>query len=361
MNVRYFQRGPVWWLDVREGPLRKKVTTGKTDKAEAEKVGPELALKTIVALRAATSSPSVDSPSSAPTLKEAFALGMKTRGSWMDSKDKDSLRNTFHVLCDQLGEDLRMDKVDRAFVRECLAKWKEEEGKKRGSKLSNSTINGRLSMLSVLLEVCDLPPHTVKHLTVKHTRRTRRFTDLEIKKMQAWLLANAHRKGALKLHGMITVALDTGARANELETLPHGDIIKDPRLIVLRATKNKQTRRVPYSVASGLVFDSFKDTPGGPFADLNKSQRCALFRDMREGLGLEGDDEAVFHILRHEAASRMIAAGISPGVVQTYMGHSSYNTTQIYVHNSDEALIAAHQQREQFEVLRNAPPTGTVQ
>lgn len=364
MNVRYFQRGPMWWLDVREGPLRKKVTTGQTCEQEARRVGPELALRTIVALRSAQSSPSVDgSPTVAKrhTLKEAFRLCMSTREAWIKSKDKESLTNTFNVLADQLGESFHMENLTRDYVRNLRIQWQAEPGKRRGTTLSASTINGRLSMLSVLLEACDLPPHNVKHIPGGNKRRTRRLNQDEIRRMQAWLLANSHRKGALTLHDMMTVALYTGARAGELTDLLHGDVRKLDRSMTLRDTKNGETRTVPLDEASLRILEARRGLPGGPFADLTKSQRSSLIREMRAGIGLEGDEEVVFHVLRHEAASRLVAAGVQPSVVQHIMGHKSYKTTEVYVKVSLEAMQEAQAQRAQYEALKDLPPAGTVQ
>lgn len=362
MKVRYFERGPVWWVDVRDGGgLRKKVSTGKKTLEEAEKVGPELALRALAELRAGKPSPSVIEKKPKWTLKAAFEETMRTRQQWMQSNDKGSLHNTFNVLVEQFGEDFPIEKFDYDFVLGLRSAWMNEPGKKKGTKTSPSTINGRLSMLSVLLDTCRIRPHGVKHLSVKGNRRTRRMNQHEIRQMQSWLLANSHRTGALCLHDMITVALDTGARAGELEKLGHGDIEFGPQIITLRDTKNGETRRVPFNDASKRIFENRRDLPGGPFAELNKSQRSALMRDMREGLGLENDEQFVFHILRHEAASRMIAAGVDALVVKSYMGHSSISTTQIYVHNNDETLIAAKKQREQYEALQNLPASGTVQ
>lgn len=370
MNIRYFQRGPVWWIDVRDGKdaegkdLRKKVTTGKTDESEARRVGPELALQALVALRAPQPSPNGNSPQTATkgtTLGEAFKLAMKTREQWIQSGDPASLENTFNVLAGQLGEGFIMANLTRDYVRNLRATWLEEPGKRKGTKLSASTINGRLSMLNVLLESCDLPGHQVKHLSVKGTRRTRRVNQHEIRLMQAWLLANGHRKGALTLHDMMTVALDTGARAGELTDLPHGEVRLDDMTVTFRDTKNHETRTVPFDEASKRILEARRGLPDGPFADLNKSQRSALVRDMRAALGLDGDEDVVFHTLRHEAASRMVAAGIHPSIIQARLGHASYATTQVYVKVSLEAMREAQEQRARYEALKDLPAQGSVQ
>lgn len=366
MKYRLFERGPVWWVDVREGGLRKKVSTGCTDKVQAEQAAPELVLRTLVALRAALQSPNGDAPGSATakkviTLKAAFKTTMAVRESWMKSNDKESLHNTYNQIAADLGEDFDISKLTRDFVRDLRTTWRAQPGKRKGSTLSASTINGRLSMLSVLLEANDLPPHTVRHMSVKGNRRTRRVNQDEIRKMQSWLLANSHRKGALTLHDMITVALQTGARAGELTNLPHGDIRMADRTMTLRATKNQETRVVPFDEACKRILEARAGCEGGPFADLSKAQRSTLIREMRAGLGLEGDEELVFHILRHEAASRMVAAGIHPSVIQAQLGHSDFKTTQGYVKVSVEVMQAGQAQRAQYEALLDSPASGTVQ
>lgn len=365
MKTRLFQRGPIWWLDVRDGPLRKKVSTGCTSRIDADRVAPELALKTLVGLRSAPSSPTAEgSGKGTPqgiTLEKAFATAMLVRESWIKSKDKESLRNTYNQIAEDLGEDFDISKLTRDFVRELRTKWLAQPGKRKGSTLSASTVNGRLSMLSVLLDANDLPPHLVKHMSVDGNQRTRRVNQDEIRKMQAWLLANSHRKGALTLHDMVTVALQTGARAGELTDILHGDVRLDDMTMTLRGTKNGETRTVPVDEASKRILEARRGQPDGPFADLSKAQRSTLIREMREGMGLDGDEELVFHILRHEAASRMVAAGIHPSVIQHIMGHKNYKTTERYVKVNVEAMKEAVAQRAQFEALRDAPAAGTVQ
>lgn len=231
--------------------------------------------------------------------------------------------------------------------------------KREGTTLSASTINSRLSMVSVLLDVADLPPHGVKHLSTKGTRRTRRIPQKEITAMQSWCYANSRLVGALTLADLITVALETGGRESELLELQPGDHQEDT--VVFRDTKNGETRTVPLPAASRRILEARKGIPGGPFSDLNPSQLGNLWSQMRTALGLHADHEFVFHTLRHEAASRMVDAGVNPFVIQAILGHSSITTTQIYAKASAQAMREAQDQVAQRALLEGAKPTGGVQ
>jgi len=363
MNIRYFEKNGKWWLDIR-GPGvpggRERKSTGTSDRAEAELRAPGIiaAVLTATAPSSGPKNQTVRAPSG-PTLKEAFGLAMKSRESWIQSKDKETLNYTFGNL--RAPEDTPMVSFTRDYVRDLRAKWLLEPGKRKGSTLSPSAVNSRLSMLSVLLEACDLPPHNVKHLSVKGTRRTRRMAEREIEAMQAWLCANAKRKGALTLVDLITVALETAAREDEMVSLPAGDVDIQGARVTFRDTKNGETRTVPLPPASLKILERRINNEGGPFADLSVSQLKTLWAEGREALGLKEDHQFVFHTLRHEALSRLADANVNAFVIQAIGGHSNITTTQIYVKASEAAMRDGQEAVSQQALLRAAQPSQVMQ
>jgi integrase len=362
MNIRYFEKNGVWWIDIRSGGNRKRVSTGTPDRTLAERAAPGLVAEALAGFsvpKPATKAtvPPVGQPEG-PTVDAAFKLGMKTREQWITSKDKKTLEQTR----DHLGIDtatFRVAGFTRDKVRELRAEWVKAPGKKKGTTLSHSTINSRLSMISVLLEVCDLPPHGVKHLSVKGTRRTRRMPEQEIKAVQSWLFANARLQGALTLADMITVAVETCAREGELLQLQPGDIRGDT--VTFRDTKNSESRTVPLPKASQRILEARRGLPGGPFADLSVSQLQNLWTQARAALGLAEDDEFVFHTLRHEGLSRLADAEANPFTMKAIAGHSNITTTQIYVSSSEQAMRRAQEKVEQQAILGTMPEVGRMQ
>jgi site-specific recombinase XerD len=54
------------------------------------------------------------------------------------------------------------------------------------------------------------------------------------------------------------------------------------------------------------------------------------------------------HTLRHSYATHLLEAGISLKAIQKYMGHSSLQTTMVYLHLTDTADIDSRQVIEQM-------------
>lgn len=353
MHVRYFEKRGNTWADFRlPGGERKRMDTGAPwgDRKAAERAMPGLIARAMGAVAvgvdpaSGTITKAVTSATreaSGPTMREAFKHGLRVRGGWAQSKAQHTLDQTFGAIIDstpKLTEDTPVAILTRDFVRELRATWMKEEGKRKGTTLSASTINHRLSMLSVLLEVSDLPPHTVKHLSTKGNRRTRRITDTEIDTMRSWCYAHAERKGALDLAALITVGIDTGARQGELLALQWRDVAADT--LTFRDTKNSLSRTIPLRPAAKAILEARRGLPS-PFGMLDSDRIKNLWVDMREALGKADDPEFVFHALRHESVSRMVDEGKNTFAIAAYHGHENINTTQGYAKVSLAAMREA--------------------
>lgn len=341
MNIRYFEKRPgAWHLDFRVGGHRYRPYGGSTQReaeANAAKViaaalGPAAATVPTVGQLLPTVKQMAEG---GMTLEQAYRKGLQVHPRWVQSKSKVTLQQTF----DNLGVKpyLPCAALTRDFVRGLVQQWRQEPGKRAGSALSPSTINHRLSMLSVLLKVADCQPHGVEHLSVKGNRRTRRITDEEINRI-GWWCHNTGRRGSKALHALVLLALDTCARQGELLGLEWRDVGKDA--VTFRDTKNGETRTVPLTARAAGLLEARRGLPR-PFSDTNAQQVKHLWSDMRIALGLATDEEFVFHALRHEGISRLVDKGVNPFVIQAIAGHSNITTTQVYAHASLGAMRQA--------------------
>lgn len=344
MNIRYYEKRPgAWHMDFR-GPegQRCRPYAGETE-AQARANAPRILGMAFAGPPAPAAAPK--GAPAGPTLLEAYRKALRVREQWLTSKNKGSLQTTFDNL--GLADETPMASLTRDLVRDLRTKWMAEPGKRKGSTLAPATINHRLSMLSVLLEVCDLPGHGVKHLSVRGNRRTRRISDAEYDGMLDWCAANAHRRGALGMGKLIQLAWHTAARQGELLGLTWSDIGETS--MALRDTKNSDTRHIPLNPPAKAALESRRALPA-PFADLDSDRCKALWQDMRFSMGLATDEEFVFHTIRHEWASRAVDRNENPFVIQAVMGHSNITTTQVYVKAGLDAMSRA----------LNAPATATA-
>jgi integrase len=352
VNVRYFEKRPgAWHLDFRANGERYRPYGGPTE-AAARKEAPAIIARVLSAGTAVAPAVAVAPQAGTvavqgaggKTLLEAYKLALRVREQWIKSKDKKTLQQTFDAIIEgskgKLTESSPCAILTRDFVRDLRAVWLQERGKRKGTTLSASTVNHRLSMLSVLLEVCDLPPHTVKHLSTKGNQRERRITDQEVKAMQSWLLAKHERAGALSMVDLITLGLELGARQGELLALQWGDVAQGT--VTFRDTKNHMSRTIPLTQATRVVLERRREThKASPFEDLDQDRVTDLWDQARAGIGLSEDQEFVFHGLRHECLSRLADKGVNSLTLKAIAGHESVTTTERYVKTNLGAMQAA--------------------
>ncbi len=345
MNIRYYEKRPgQWWLDFRDATgTRKRVPAGQATEAAARRVAPSIVGS--VLSNVATKPPIGDVPSSVVstlTLQEAFDTAMRNHEGWVASKDKATLRQTFEALGDPHQP---IASFNREKVLDLRAKWKLAPGKRKDSTLSHSTINHRLSMLSVLIEQAELPPHTVRHLSTKGNSRKRRISDQELQAMQDWCFQHAAKKGALDFAHLITLGMETAAREGELLGLRTADVTGDQA--TFRDTKNGETRTIPLTEAAQRVLEARRRF-GVPtfFHGLNQDRVTHLWAEMRKDMGLAEDVNFVFHLLRHERLSRLSDSGASAFIIMALAGHANITTSQGYVQASLGSVRQAMQQLE---------------
>lgn len=230
--------------------------------------------------------------------------------------------------------------LTKPLMLKLLARWEKEPGLRPGTKLSNSSINKRLIMANVLLDIAGLPKHGVECLSVMNSRRMRRVADNEIQAMVSWCMANHHRKGATSMADMIQVGVQCAARLSEMLNLRWVDVDFNHGTMALRTTKNGDARFGIITDLASRILERRRTYGGdGPFSDLSKGQAEALWADGRKALGLAEDKDFVFHVAtRHECLSRLGDDDTNTFQIKAYGGHKSTATSDRYVHVSTQRL-----------------------
>jgi integrase/recombinase XerD len=151
-----------------------------------------------------------------------------------------------------------------------------------------------------------------------------------------------------------------GLRLEEGLHLQLGDIDKDRKLVHVHRGKGAKDRYVPLpdSTLSLLreywkthhnptwIFPALgRDGKGGATARLPmiaSGRRQCMKKAIKE-LGWN-KQELTLHTLRHSYATHLLEAGVNLRLIQKYLGHSSLQTTMVYLHlttqGEEQALVA---------------------
>mgnify|MGYP003390237633 CR=1 FL=1 len=156
-------------------------------------------------------------------------------------------------------------------------------------------------------------------------------------------LADVRKKARLPLiYPLFVFAAHTGARRSELIRSRIEDFDFDLRVVHIREKKRSRSqsttfRRVPMS--QQLMSDMqawFAKHPGGQFT-IARDGRGILPHEATNCFrltvsGTRWSNLSGFHVLRHSFASNAAAAGVDPGMIDSWMGHQTQEMHDRYRH-----------------------------
>jgi len=220
-----------------------------------------------------------------------------------------------------------------------ITAWQIEKYKaKRGEKYKVNSVNREIALLKHLFskalewkKIKENPARTVKRLK-GGIKRVRYLMPDEIQ----ILLANC--EGLLRgfLKPFITVALHSGARKGELQSLQWSEVNFDLGIISLLDTKNGERRDIPINetvraTLKGIErkFDLVFSNTNGKMTDNTQLQLA-----FSEALKRSGIEDFHLHDTRHTFASNLVMAGADLNDVRELLGHKKMEMTLRYAHLS---------------------------
>ena len=235
-------------------------------------------------------------------------------------------------------------------------------------KLSDVTIDNQRRYLNTFFDWC-LNEEIIKRNPVKKISKIKTikkqkeaFTEYEIEKMRNFLVngktycgrnAKEHIK-EIKLRNIaiFEVLLSTGVRVTELINIDKNQVEGgQDELIILG--KGKKERKIYLNAKARISIQNYlqtrKDSEKHLFVAYNPLENNSPHRMSQAGvedvirvLGKRCDIEAYPHKFRRTAATISARKGMPIEQIQKMLGHSSLNTTQIYVNTSDDEVKRSH-------------------
>lgn len=174
-----------------------------------------------------------------------------------------------------------------------------------------------------------LPTAQVRKPT-KPRGRDRRVTETEIKKI-------LESTESAELRTIVTLAVETGMRRNELACLEWEEIDLKKQTAHLPKTKTDVPRTVPLSKLAVATLKAFVPKKEGRVFSLQAESMSQAFERACEShrANIEG---VRFHDLRHEATSRLFEKGLNVMEVAAITGHKTLDMLKRYTHLRAEDL-----------------------
>lgn len=125
-----------------------------------------------------------------------------------------------------------------------------------------------------------------------------------------------------------------GLRAKEITTLTVGNIDFDRGFLKVTKGKNNKKRSIPLQADHLRYLHHYKIQQGlslnHAFFNVTQCTIGIYFKQMQERLGWQRPYYSLHH-LRHSIASHLVDRDMPIELVQTFLGHTTLQTTQIYV------------------------------
>jgi integrase len=213
-----------------------------------------------------------------------------------------------------------------------------------------STVNHYINAISQLYQVAvnewELklinPTTGIKRMSEPQGRMKRLLPDAE-----TILLGYASESTLLPLSSIIVIAIETGMRSAEILSMRWEDVDINNRKVLLRHTKNGESRVVPLTsraknelenlssrLESELVFPYCRWQIRRQFMKAVAKAKSTHKGVQNPFIGLR------FHDLRHEALSRLSDKGLNVIELAHISGHKTLSMLRRYTHPNHETLLS---------------------
>jgi len=226
---------------------------------------------------------------------------------------------------------------------------------RRNGGLSKSYLNKHQQALKKFKEYLQHHNHKdfnihLKSETNPTEERLNILTQSEIKQLfRATNHSHHSQRIQLRDKAMLVVLYSCGLRRTEAVSLDIKDILFDKERIFVRKGKNYKERFVPINRKNAEILEDYIFEARPQFKDANSNE--ALFIN-QQGTRLRGmtfanrlevmvastenkniiDKKITLHTLRHSIATHLLQQEVKLESIKNFLGHSSLESTQIYVH-----------------------------
>ena len=146
---------------------------------------------------------------------------------------------------------------------------------------------------------------------------------------------------------VVSLLIHSGLRRSEILALQVQDVSFSDSSITVRSGKGSKSRRVfphPDCLSAILDWINVRDSDvealfvGGGGKGIGHQALSSILEEVKCIAGLRGQSRICIHAMRHNCATRLLRNGADIGQIKQFLGHSSIQTTEIYLHTGEEDI-----------------------
>lgn len=225
-----------------------------------------------------------------------------------------------------------------------------------GRNLRPRTIRGALHALrglfGYLVEMRAIPENPAKDIRLPKMDAATRLlvTDEDLQQLLEATSRQASDFRCVRDRAVLSVLIFCGLRRQELLDLSVQAVnVADGSLLVQQG-KGKKARQVPLCVEVTAALREWvalrgKYTCGHDYLFINERRQrfgensiAGLIEEMKAIAGFKNDPRIKPHSIRHAAATRLLRNGADIRSIQAWLGHSTLQTTAMYLHTDEEQV-----------------------
>ena len=199
--------------------------------------------------------------------------------------------------------------------------------------------------LGYLLELGVIKTSPASHLKFRNPSEKVERIIFSQDQIQELYKASNHQEKAI-----LNLAYGCGLRVHELGLLNKEDIRTNENLVIVQKGKNSKRRIIPINTKVSEELQSFLEKSENPIFKNNKQRRMQEWtfnKILKELIGktnfgqkftTEELNKIGIHSLRHSIATHLLENGMKLEQVQTFLGHSHIESTEIYTHISQNQI-----------------------
>jgi len=225
------------------------------------------------------------------------------------------------------------------------AKISQRTGQNIGQKSIYDHMRNLQQYLGYILDLGKIKTSPASHLKFKNpTEKVERIIFTQDQIQELYNVSNSQEKAILNL------AYGCGLRVHELGLLNKEDIRTNENLVIVQKGKNSKRRIIPINTKVSEELRSYLEERENPIFRNNKQRRMQewTFNSTLKTLisktkfGQEFSTAELnkigIHSLRHSIATHLLENGMKLEQVQTFLGHSHIESTEIYTHINQQQI-----------------------